>query len=272
MLPIREARSSPTLSASRFAPAWQALTGALLCWFIWRELGFIDLFPLWRGATGTIFGAALVGWALSFTRARALLYGVVAASVILWLMVAFTPLAAFCTRSLRVEQTPVRADAIVVLLASIQADNDFGTPSLERTLHGVALMRQKYAPRLILTQGVPPQGSHRIAALNLLQDLRIQCSVEVVGPVGDTHDEAVAVSRLARQKGWKRILLVTSPVHSRRAALVFAKTGLQVISTPCRETSYNWENLATPDERIKAFEAAIHEIIGLRAYRARGWI
>lgn len=250
----------------------QGAVCALLCWFIWRDLGFLDLLPVWRGATATILGAGALGGLLALTRARVLLFLSLALAFFLWLAVAFTPLAAFCARSLIVDQNPLRADAVVVLLASIQRDDDFGTPSLERTLHGLELMQQNYAPRLILTQGALPQGSHRRAATRLMKNLDIRCSLEIVGPVDDTHDEAVLVSRLARQKGWKRILLVTSPLHSRRAAGVFAKTGLSVISTPCRETSYDIENLTSPGERMSAFSAGLHEVIGWRAYRARGWI
>lgn len=248
------------------------LASALLCYFVARDLGLLDLLPLWRGATATVFVAAALGAALGLTRARALVGVAATLLMLLWLVVAFTPWTASWARSLARVQTPAPANAVVVLLASIQRDDDFGTPSLERTLHGLELVRQGFAPRLILTQGPAPQGSHRVAALRLMADLRMPCPLEMVGPVSDTHDEAILVSRLARKNGWKRILLVTSPLHSRRASLVFAKTGLSVVSTPCRETSFDLENLTLPGDRIRAFNSAIHEIVGLRAYRARGWI
>jgi len=266
--PIRSQNPIPKSAQA----ALQSVAPALLIWFICRDLGLLDLFPLWRGATATVFGAAVLGAVLGLTRARALVSGGAILSLALWLVVAFTPLAAILARPLVLAQAPVNADAVVVLLASIQRDDDFGTPSLERTLHGLALMRQNRAPRLILTQGFPPQGSHRAAVSRLMEDLQMRVPLEMVGPVGDTHDEALLVSRLASKNGWKRVLLVTSPLHSRRSALVFAKTGLHVVSTPCRETSFDGENLTLPGERIKAFNDAIHEIVGLRVYRARGWI
>lgn len=228
----------------------------------------------------SIFAAVFLGAALGATRARPLPQIVALASVALWLVVAFTPLAAHLSRPLVRAQPPVqadvradaRADAVVVLLASIQRDDDFGTPSLERTLHGIGLVRRGAAPRLILTQGSGRQGSHRVAASRLLAALKVDCPITVVGPVQDTHDEAIAVSALARKQGWKRILLVTSPLHSKRAALVFEKTGLSVTAAQCRETSFDLENLDVPGDRLRAFNSAIHEIIGLRVYRARGWI
>lgn len=256
----------------RYREVWNGVSSALLSWFVLRELGVLDLLPWWRGEMASIFAALLFGAALGLTRVRLVPQIVALGSVGLWLVVAFTPLAAALSRPLVRAQSPVRADAVVVLLASIQEDDDFGTPSLERTLHGIGFVRRNAAPRLILTQGTRPQGSHRAAAMHLMADLKIHCPLTVVGPAKDTHDEALHVRALARQEGWKRILLVTSPLHSRRAALVFEKTGLRVTSVPCRETSFDLEALEVPTDRLRAFSAAPHEIVGLRVYRARDWI
>lgn len=245
---------------------------ALLGWFAARDLGLLDILPLFRGTLATVWVFTLVGAGLGTTRARRGVEIGVALALLLWALVAWTPLAARLAWPLVRDEAPVKADAVVVLLASIQRDDDFGTPSLERTLHGIKLLRQGFAPTLVLTQGVPPQGSHQRAARALMGDLRVAGAIEVVGPVRDTHDEALAVARLAREKGWKRVLLVTSPLHSTRAALVVEATGLGVVSTPCRETSFDLENLSLPGERIEAFNGALHELIGLRAYRARSWI
>jgi hypothetical protein len=46
---------------------------------------------------------------------------------------------------------------------------------------------------------------------------------------------------------------------------------LEVISTPCRETRYDLENLIKWPDRLQAFSSAMHEIVGLRIYRSRGW-
>ena len=36
-----------------------------------------------------------------------------------------------------------------------------------------------------------------------------------VGPVRSTHDEAVLAARLFQERGWRSVLLVTSPTHTR---------------------------------------------------------
>jgi uncharacterized SAM-binding protein YcdF (DUF218 family) len=49
-----------------------------------------------------------------------------------------------------------------------------------------------------------------------------------------TATQGTAVASLARERGIRSILLVTSPEHSFRASRVFARAGLEVISTPTR--------------------------------------
>jgi uncharacterized SAM-binding protein YcdF (DUF218 family) len=94
--------------------------------------------------------------------------------------------------------------------------------------------------------------------------------------VYNTHDEAVAVATLVRRQRWKKIVLVTSPIHSRRTELVFRKAvediGVEVLSRPCRETTYDFENLQNPPDRLQVFGEAIHEHTGIFVYRLRGWI
>jgi uncharacterized SAM-binding protein YcdF (DUF218 family) len=105
---------------------------------------------------------------------------------------------------------------------------------------------------------------------------RLGVEVELLvapGLVFNTHDEALAVARLLRERGLRGgVLLVTSPLHTRRGAATFAAAGVEVRAVPAIETSYDLDELATPDDRLRAFGAAAHERIGLLVYRWRGWL
>ena len=257
---------------SRASLGLEGVLCAVLGWFIAHELGLLDLLPFLRGGAATVVFAAVLGGLVGLTRAAVLLRAGAATLFCLWMVVAFTPLASSVVAPLKMEQSPEKADAVVVLQAGMQRDNDFSASTLERTLHGLELVQQGFAPRLILTE-VPSEGSHERAALSLMKNLGVGCELYSVSPVSNTHDEAVLASRLARKHGWKKVLLVTSPTHSRRASLCFRKTGLNVLSTPCRETAFDFENLNRSDAwgRTQAFAEALREIVGLRVYRARGW-
>jgi len=93
-----------------------------------------------------------------------------------------------------------------------------------------------------------------------------------VGPIVDTHDEALAVARLFRSRGWKKVLAVTTPAHTRRAAGCLEALGLQVISVPSIETRYDYETLDEPRDRLRGLSAVLHERLGTFVYRWRGWI
>lgn len=65
---------------------------------------------------------------------------------------------------------------------------------------------------------------------------------EVVSVVPDppsTRGEARAVARLARERGWRRILVVTSTYHVPRTRLIFRRglvCELSFVSAGCRRT------------------------------------
>ena len=93
-----------------------------------------------------------------------------------------------------------------------------------------------------------------------------------MGPVTSTRDEAVLLGRLFRERGLHTLIVVTSPVHSRRACLTIEHEGIDVVSSPSIETRYDLETLDRPGERLMAFGAVAHERLGLAVYRWRGWI
>jgi uncharacterized SAM-binding protein YcdF (DUF218 family) len=102
--------------------------------------------------------------------------------------------------------------------------------------------------------------------------LRLEGDVLSVGPVRSTRDEALAVAALCRERGWRRVLVVTSPTHSRRASLALEREGVVAVSSPSVETRFDLETLDRPAERLKAFGSLTHECVGLWIYGRRGWL
>jgi uncharacterized SAM-binding protein YcdF (DUF218 family) len=100
----------------------------------------------------------------------------------------------------------------------------------------------------------------------------LEAEVIGAGEATTTHGEAVGAARLFSGRGWRRVIVVTTPLHSRRAAAAFEAQGLEVISLPAVETEYDLESLGTPEERIRALGPALHERVGLLVYGWRGWI
>jgi uncharacterized SAM-binding protein YcdF (DUF218 family) len=209
---------------------------------------------------------------MALTRARPLLWAAAVLSVAAWGVVAYTPLVRVLMPLVERQDRLRPMPAIVVLSASQHRDKTMNAAGQQRVIEGYTLLRQGMAPRLVLTNEVVPYGSAVPAVRRQMQMLGLNYPVDEVGPVFDTHDEAVRVAQLARERGWHQVILVTHIWHARRAAAVFEKAGLPVLCAPCVETEYDLSALKSPDDRLHAFRDWLHEIIGYQIYRLRGWI
>jgi uncharacterized SAM-binding protein YcdF (DUF218 family) len=237
-----------------------------------HELDLRVFISYWKDELILVVAAALAGALLWRTRLKPLLAAAAGLLAVVWMAAAFSPLCAWLSRDLVRRDPPVAADAIFVLSSSLQNDGDLTSSSMSRLLHGLALLAQGQAPRLVLSNLPPPIPPYDVPAKGLLQQLEVEGELLVVGPVRSTRDEAVAVARLFRERGWRKLLLVTSPSHSRRASAAFEHEGLEIVSSPCMEVRFDLERLDTPRDRLNAFPNLMHERIGLWIYRRRGWI
>ena len=99
-----------------------------------------------------------------------------------------------------------------------------------------------------------------------------------------TAEEARDIGALARQRGWKRILLVTSASHMPRSLATFRqRSGLSVIPVACdyqlpsrsgygRPTAGSVVKSLLPDaEALHLSSVALKEHLGLAIYRLKGW-
>ncbi len=203
---------------------------------------------------------------------RKLLTTATATLVLLWLVVAFTPVTSHLVPPLVRDEEPVAADAVFVLASGLQKDGELSTSAMSRLLHGLALVSQGYAPRLIVTELPAPYPSYTAAASKLMRSLGLEYEIVTLRPVRSTHDEAVLVGKLFREQGYERILVVTSPTHTRRAIAVLEAEGVRVVASASTETHFDTGTLHNIDDRVRAFPYLIHEYAGLLYYRLRGWL
>ena len=195
-------------------------------------------------------------------------------SALLWSVVAFTPLTPWLAEGLVRRDRVEAADAVFVFASRVQEDGDPTSDAMSRLLKGVELVAAGHAPRLVVSEVPPPAGAYAPLARAWVAAFAGRAGRCVsVGRILNTHDEAVAVARLFRERrGYTRVLAVTSPTHTRRAAAALEKQGLVVFSAPSAETRFDLERLRSPGDRREAFAAIAHERVGLLVYRRRGWI
>jgi uncharacterized SAM-binding protein YcdF (DUF218 family) len=139
-----------------------------------------------------------------------------------------------------IEDTVQHADAIVVL-----GDDNFGG---DRASRAAELFRAGWAPQVVASgrmlrtymsvadliardlesRGVPPSAVVRFAQY-----------------AADTREEAEALRQLATDRGWHRLLVVTSNYHTRRARYIFRKVfppAITVLVVSAPDSDFNPDN------------------------------
>lgn len=234
------------------------------------ELGQGPLVGLWLGGT-------LLGWFGSTF--RMLLWGSGLCAVLIAAAV-FTPLTKTLVEGLVVNEAPQKADLIVVLGGGMHCGaGELEATSLARLEKGLELWWAGYAPRITLSDTVGEIfGDARCPSLGRVAARRVQALYGDEGPeilflpqMRTTRTEAQAVAQLIRERGWGRVLLVTTPTHSRRSAGTFRDLGLEVVSVVSTEPRFDMA-LTKPADRLRALTPVTREYLGLLTYGLRGWL
>lgn len=232
----------------------------------------INLNILFRDFADTILTATFIGGLLAFTRWRNLLWIVNTVLIIGILLISYTPLSGFLLHRLAVSDPPAHADAIVVLADGYVNEQTIAAQGQERLLCAFRLLREGYAPQLLVTRPIGGAGQWTELVRREMSDLGLNYPVQETAPVVNTHDESLEVARIARAHGWHRVILVTQSWHMRRAAALFQRTGLTIIRVPCGDNTYDSRHVSNPGDRLSAFRDWLHETVGYFVYQMRGWI
>lgn len=234
------------------------------------DLAALVSYPYDRTALAVVVAlAGALAWPTRLRRLVGVAAAVLAAS---WLTVAFTPLVGKMAEGLVRRDPPRDADAVFVFGSRLQTDGEPTVDAMSRLLKGLQLVAEGRAPRLVVSELYPPSKPYAPIARAWAKDFAPGAEVLAVGPIANTREEAVAVARLLRDRGLRRVIAVTSPVHTRRAAATLEREGLEVIAVPAIETRYDLETLDFPGDRRRAFASVAHERVGLLVYARRGWL
>ena len=176
-----------------------------------------------------------------------------------------------------------RADAIVLLGGAIRGDVHMGSlgdlnQQADRLVHAVALYKAGKAPRLLVTGGgAPGERSEAEIMRDLLQVMGVpEPAILMEDRSRNTYQNAIYTAAKLEQLGLNKILLVTSAFHMRRSEALFAARGLEIIPAPT-----DYQRLIGPAvvprwlpgvSDLWRTTHALHEILGYRVYRYRGWI
>ena len=153
----------------------------------------------------------------------------------------------------------------------------------DRVLYAAYLYRQGQAPLVICTAGgTGPRPSSEDMA-ELLENIGVpKAAIFQETKSMNTREHARNLYPVLKERGYKRILLVTSAMHMPRSMGVMKKgcPDIEFIPAPTdfriEESTGKWYHqvfapIPTPRQLLN-FSEVMHEYLGLAYYKMRGWM
>jgi uncharacterized SAM-binding protein YcdF (DUF218 family) len=96
--------------------------------------------------------------------------------------------------------------------------------------------------------------------------------METYGDVGRTVDEANAVKIFLEENKYEKVILITSPIHMRRALAMFNKVGIFPVSYSGITHSYkiSWNDFIPSANGAKNIQSFFYELFGYVGYYLKG--
>lgn len=207
-----------------------------------------------------------------YRRTRGRLAAVVLALALLYVGLFRSRLPWALAEPLRVTEAPVAADAIVVFAGGVGESGQAGGGYQERVKQAVDLYQAGFARSMIFESGFVFAFREAEIMRDLAVNLGVPASDIVLEATGtNTYDYVVKVSAVLRARGWRRILLVSSPYNMRRALLVWRKQAgeIDVVATPPRDTQFYAHDR---NASVAQVGGLLREYLAIAWYRWKGWL
>lgn len=154
---------------------------------------------------------------------------------------------------------------------------EMGSNSWERTLAAVKLWK-RIGGSLVFTGAPLPDGSDSVAQhmAQLARDLGVPADKVFAETRSRNTFENFAFSKQQFNLGaeGRPVVLVSSALHLPRSVAIAERMNLAVIPFPCNyraERRIHWRMWLPGNDGLANIEEALHEWVGLLAYRLRGW-
>lgn len=165
-------------------------------------------------------------------------------------------------------------DAVFVFSNSVNSRGLVNGEGLDRLLTGIALRAKRPELPLIVSRVKSTDHDPGISSSAdqnaLIALVPASGPVEWIDSVYSTRDEAVRLTRRAFLARWKRVAVVTSPMHSRRACATVESLGLAVTCVAAPWRPAGWP-ARTASDRLVLMQRLTYETLAWTQYRLSGW-
>jgi uncharacterized SAM-binding protein YcdF (DUF218 family)/glycosyltransferase involved in cell wall biosynthesis len=207
-----------------------------------------------------------------YRRARGRIVASWAALALAFVLLYYTPLLWAVAEPLRVSAPPRQADAVVVMAGGMGESGQAGGGYQERVKQAVDLYKAGFAPRMVFVSGYVFAFREAEIMRDLARSLGVPDSAIVLETdAANTYEGIVNVHRILRDRGWTRVLLVSSPYHMRRAMAVWRAQApdVEVVPTPVAQSAFYTHDRGAS---IPQIHGIVQEYVALAYYRMKGWL
>ncbi len=175
-----------------------------------------------------------------------------------------------------------RPDSVIIVLTAgwlrstpTGYEQKIGEGGWERTWVAVELWRH-IGGRLLFSGAPTPDGRDSTAAAmaRLAHALGVPDDALLVEPASLNTRENLLFAKKLLGEGRHTLWLVTSALHMPRSVAAARALGMEVIPYPCdfrADQGLSWQMLIPSNHAPPELEVALHELVGMAAYRWRAW-
>jgi len=164
----------------------------------------------------------------------------------------------------------LNADAIVILGGGVYSSGSFTEDTSNRLITGYMVYKKTKLPVIVSGGALEGKISDAGAMAEMLKELGVEHSKIIEeNKSKDTSQNASYVAEICKEKSFKKVILVTSAYHMKRAVKIFKQRGLEVLPYPAdfkRSNHYNVYSFLPKFSNFALSSKAIREYIALLVY------
>jgi len=164
----------------------------------------------------------------------------------------------------------LNADAIVILGGGSYSSGFLTEDTMNRVMGGYMVYKKTKLPVIVSGGAIEENFSDSKAMAEILKEFGVEENKLIEeNKSRDTSQNALYVAQICKQRDFKKIILITSAYHMKRALKNFEKTGLQVLPYPAdfkRYGHYNIYSFLPNSGNFSVSSKAIKEYIALLVF------
>jgi len=207
-----------------------------------------------------------------YSQARRKVIPLVVALVLIYAVFFHTPFIWWVGEPLRLQDPLRKADAIAVFAGGVGESGKAGQGYEERVKYAIDLYNRGLSDRLIFSSGYGYAFQETAVMKALAVSLGIPPDrIILEDKAKDTYENVAFTARILGAHGWKSAIVVSSPYHMRRVAMVWKKNapGTMLITAPIPESIFFGDRGKVA---LRHIQAIVHEYIGIVYYWLKGRI